>query len=304
MSKQSKVYLAINATSASIFIFFLEMYIELLRPQLQPSDPNLAESNSGISELLSPVATLLSSPIIAFILQSLGLSAVFFLVRGITGFVYTRYWNFRHKDILIKGSWLSIHVKDNGDIRVGTVEIKQKYYDLKVSGMNIYKIQVLNKTLDDIKMNGLGDNELFQRLTVWEYHASYIRDYINRPDFVGYYSSARQNEDIESNEGIHVLRKGSNSKTPEYFFGTFNDVHRKGDHTHQDDSHTGKLMLYRLNKSLKRIVCENSPQKRNELSQEFIRSILNCNETVPFVRDLQNAIKDNCIAVQPTVPPQ
>jgi hypothetical protein len=122
MDKQTDHKKNIALTTVALILFFVDAYMALI-------------SNSGLYKLLDFIKNDLVREAAVWLVQYLFLGFSATVVYATVAVVYTWVWRIKNKKIWYDGMWLHIHEK--GTARFGVVSIRQNFYDLQISGMNV-----------------------------------------------------------------------------------------------------------------------------------------------------------------------
>lgn len=150
------------------------------------------------------------------------------LIQFIVSRVYQAVWKKKNKNIWFGGTWLHIHDKANGSIRIGTVNIKQDYYSVAVTGLNIKPdIQPASRDengyavmSDDARISAVDD------VTCWYYKISEVCQPEESDGFSrnALYMASKIRK-AATNYGMHRLTVSSyRDGIPEVLHGRFADT--------------------------------------------------------------------------------
>ena len=213
-------------TTVAIVLALVDAYIAIL-PDLQAPETFLSIiENQTIRKLILWG--------VQFVVLGVGSTIVYFFVD----LVYTLWWRIKNKSIWFNGTWYHIHDKEN--VRVGTVKIKQKFYDLEVTAIN-----------HDVSKEG--------EKTTWKYIGHQLPCDSNGQSFIGCYSAVRTQY---TKYGFHILSTVATNHwgTPIMLKGEFGDALNLSEYKNDSQKNKnvydkmGELYLYKATFSLKNFV--------------------------------------------------
>lgn len=197
-------------------------------------------------------------------------------------------WKKKYKSIWVGGLWLSIHVKENGKIRIGTVEIDQDFHQIKAKGINV----------SPSIYEGEGEYK-----TEWNYQMGEVTKHDGSLRYIGCYKAYKDiAKDDTYNSGIHTLKNfSSGSKDIRRMEGRFNDVvkMKKGSIEPIDTTeHCGQLYLFRIEPDCERHL-RNSSEK-NGIDFEKLKCLheqsrFKCEPYVEKIKDLLIAHSEQAV---------
>ena len=227
--------------------------------------------------------------IAGFLVKFATLSVLFWVLHKVIGFWNRQMWVRKNKYYYLQGTWATVHVKDNGSVRLGVMEIRQNYYDIEADAKNIWKSH--RGTIEDARTpqeNGLPVSVSLnrfddQKVTDWHYYTAKLygksKDFI---DVVGCYSANKRVMN-DRNIGTHLLEIDSDYDSHPYpvsMHGTFADNIRRENvekwREMQDaqmaadmGDHRGNLYFVKLTPEQAKVMGEGSSEKREMLKKYF-----------------------------------
>lgn len=159
-------------------------------------------------------------------------AAFYFAVYGI----YLFLWKRKYKRLWFSGVWLHIH--DKKDPKIGIVKIKQSFFDLEVSAVNIKPLSTMPR----------------KQQTDWYYIGTECEPNGTQGDtLVCCYMAQRKNE--KNKYGMHIFQDVEYTKRgfPYVLVGEFGDVFKEEYGRNADSvDKTGKLYFFKLPRSIKK----------------------------------------------------
>ena len=228
--------------------------------------------------------------IITLVMKYFSLMVIFLFLHWVIGIWNRNRWVKKNKFYYLQGTWATVHMKDNGSVRLGVLEIRQNYYDIEADAKNIWKYH--RGSIEDAKTrqeNGLPlsvSPERFddQKVTDWHYYTAKLygksKDFI---DVVGCYSANKRVVN-DVNIGTHLLEIDNDYNSYPYpvaMHGTFADTIRHENLTQwtQDmdparsiammGDHRGNLYMVKLSNEQAGYMGEGSSEKRENLKKAF-----------------------------------
>lgn len=247
MDKQTDHKKNIALTTIALLLFCVDAYMALM-------------SNSGLYDMLGFIQSQLVREAAVWIVQYLFMGFSAAAVYAVVAFVYTWLWRVKNKKIWYDGLWLHIHEK--GAVRFGVVSIRQDFYDLQISGMNVSPCSPAEEL----------------RTTAWYYIGSMIEPSgAMQDELVGCYMANRNGE--KNKYGVHIFDRVERSNgIPEHICGEFGDILRDvNTDTFEIADKMGKIHMYRMPKCISAYIkCKGYDEKNFDYGR--LSSILELSE--------------------------
>lgn len=243
VGKNTWVHCEIATSSATVFLALVDLYCVLF--------------NNTVEEVfLNNIENIMARKLILYVLYFLVFNALYWVVLGAISLYKEKKWIGVHKDLWLRGKWLHIHIKTDGSIRIGVVNILQNYYEVKVDATNI-------------SYPGKKDSTT----TKWGYYSAKLSEESGVPNVIGCYKAIKEGMTL-GNQGIHSLfikNWDEKDRFPIELSGKFSDTFRmeKSDMSpvHPGD-HCGRLMMFRMSGRMEKTLYQSG-----RLNEEKLRTI-------------------------------
>ena len=241
--KDFEVYKRVFMISSSVMLILLQIFVILV--------------SNGIDVANFPfIKNSMIRVILQFSIQIVFFSLISVIVYHIVLKIEEALWINSHRAYWLQGIWLHIHEKPN--VRVGVVDIKQKFYYLEVHGENI-------------RPNLTRVTEI--RRTNWDYIDTKF-DLTKHIEFVGNYTAMKYNSD-DPNYGAHIFNNVDKDKDgwPIAMYGKFGDIFKINLENIDKTDKAGGIYFFKLNDKIKKYI-----ESDNRIDYMKLSNILSIDE--------------------------
>ena len=212
-----------NSTNRLFTVWFLGV-LPILLPQINKLQNFVQQQVANLDAWLLqfPAGTFLVEKGVTawlgnYLLQLVSIGVLFGVLYKLFQGWHRCQWIRENPRYMLKGNWLMIHKKVDGEVRLGCAKFDQNYYDYDVTASNIWSCDA--------------DGDLVERPTDWRYYTSRMiksaenDNHIDTMDLVAFYG-AHKRERQGLNLGTHQLFIQSyddQTGWPTYMWGYFSD---------------------------------------------------------------------------------